>query len=143
MKMGFTGTQVGMTDAQKLEVQRIVLNLNPDIAIHGDCIGADAEFDSIVKGIGAFVVVRPCNIPEKRAHCSAFLKHPPEDPIDRNHKIVDDSDIIIACPKGMVEELRSGTWATIRYTKKLIKEQGKKKLWIVWPNGQTSDYNVY
>lgn len=142
MVLGFTGTQVGMTDAQKLEVTRIISILNPDMAIHGDCIGADAEFDTIVKGVGAFVVIRPSNILDKRAHCSAFKTYPAEDPLVRNHKIVDDSNIMIACPKTMTEELRSGTWATIRYTKKLIADEGKKQLYIVWPDGRNSTFGI-
>jgi hypothetical protein len=37
---------------------------------------------------------------------------------------------MVATPRGFKEELRSGTWATIRYTIKM-----KKLLTIIWPDG--------
>ena len=48
MKIGFTGTQVGMTDKQYNEVYNIVNKLVPEEAHMGDCVGADTEFYEIV-----------------------------------------------------------------------------------------------
>src|SRR5258706_311318 len=52
---------------------------------------------------------------------------PAKDYIARNHDIVDDTDILYACPDGP-EKVRSGTWATIRYALKQ-----KKKVVIFHP----------
>ena len=55
---------------------------------------------------------------------------PPKDYLDRNHDIVDQTDLLIATPKENTEVLRSGTWATIRYAKKI-----NKPTWIIETNG--------
>ena len=44
---------------------------------------------------------------------------------------MDNSDILIATPKEKEEQLRSGTWATIRYAKKT-----KKIVFLVYPDGK-------
>jgi hypothetical protein len=51
-------------------------------------------------------------------------------PLDRNKMMVDDCEALIATPRLMVEELRSGTWSTIRYARKC-----RKPVHIVWPDG--------
>jgi hypothetical protein len=51
--------------------------------------------------------------------------------LDRNHDIVDSSDLLIAVSESTVEVLRSGTWATIRYAKKL-----RKPIKIIYPDGK-------
>jgi hypothetical protein len=48
----------------------------------------------------------------------------------RNHEIVDDSQVLIAAPKEFTEQLRSGTWATIRYARKI-----GRTVRIVFPDG--------
>ena len=54
----------------------------------------------------------------------------PKPPLERNCDIVLDGDLLIATPHGYQEEMRSGTWYTIRQARK----RGKKII-IVWPNG--------
>ena len=39
----------------------------------------------------------------------------------RNKDIVNSCDILIACPENDKEVIRSGTWSTIRYAKKINK----------------------
>ena len=51
-------------------------------------------------------------------------------PLVRNHKIVGAVHLLIATPKTDKEELRSGTWATIRYAKKV-----RLSTCIVYPDG--------
>jgi hypothetical protein len=55
----------------------------------------------------------------------------PEAPfLKRNKNIVDYTDLLVACPNGFEEVIRSGTWATWRYAVK------QEKLWIIiWPDG--------
>ncbi len=51
----------------------------------------------------------------------------------RDKDIVNPAERMIAAPAGTTEELRSGTWATIRYARKK-----KVPLSIVWPDGTIS-----
>jgi hypothetical protein len=48
----------------------------------------------------------------------ADLKGLVEQGIERNTEIVDDSDHLFAAPKEQFEQLRSGTWATVRRARK-------------------------
>lgn len=52
------------------------------------------------------------------------IEYPVKPPLKRNYDIVDACDILLAAPRTLTEELRSGTWATIRYARKT----GKKYL---------------
>ena len=52
--------------------------------------------------------------------------------LERNKKIVNCCDILIAAPKQINEVLRSGTWSTIRYAKKIGIE-----VFIILPNNLT------
>lgn len=126
IKIGFTGTQKGMTQRQKEQVE-LILTFHKfaggiGAVHHGDCIGADDEFNTIA---GKYCLVRiahpSSNTPGKRAYgrCEVTLSAKPA--LERNHDIVDAADIMIATPKERREVLRSGTWATIRYCKKMGK----------------------
>jgi hypothetical protein len=140
MKIGFTGTQNGMTPMQKLVVVKVLnLAFNPHTGrsvineVHvGDCIGADKEFVEMVRRLDKSTRVIG-HIPDKnakRAFCLYTEERAPKPYLERNHDIVEESDFLIATPKEIVEQLRSGTWATIRYARK----QGKKVV-IIYPNG--------
>ena len=52
-------------------------------------------------------------------------------PLLRNAVIVDGCDLLVAIPAGDREEWRSGTWATVRYARKI-----KREHIIIWPNGE-------
>lgn len=71
-----------------------------------------------------------------RSYCQGDVIKEEKEYIQRNHDIVDDSDMLIAFPSTMNEILRSGTWATIRYAKK----RGKMVL-IIFPDGSTEMIN--
>ena len=118
-KIGFTGTQKGMKGYQPFLIRLFFKKYASEISEvhHGDCIGADKDFHDIAKEFLLKVVLHPPKNPSKRAFCKAEVEFPKEEYLDRNHKIVDNCDMLIATPKGE-EELRSGTWATIRYAKK-------------------------
>lgn len=142
MIVGFTGTQKGMTGAQKFRVG-MMLTETEDISFarHGDCIGADEEFDYLCAVRSINVIAHPCDIRSKRAHC--LEKHadlpyylsekPVKPPLERNQDIVDESDVLVATPAGFEEEQRSGTWSTIRRARK----RGILVI-IVWPDGTFS-----
>jgi len=58
------------------------------------------------------------------------MHYDPRPPLVRNRDIVDATDMLIAAPATRKEVLRSGTWATIRYAKKM-----KKWIYIIYPSG--------
>lgn len=129
--VGFTGTRQGMTTKQ---VAAVAEAMRPfDWLHHGDCLGADAEahriaVDAGLKTAGHLPISRAM-----RAFCKFDVIHEPKDYLTRNHDIVDATEAMIAAPKSRAEDLRSGTWATIRYAR-----VRHKWIIIVWPNGAVS-----
>lgn len=119
--IGVTGTRRGMTAAQVSAAQDILRDLSTEVEEmhHGDCIGADEQFVAIVRSIlpSTKVVCRPCEHPS-RAFTQADETMPTKKPLDRNRDIVNAADLMFGFPGAMKEELRSGTWATIRYARK-------------------------
>lgn len=139
MKIGFTGTQQGMTPAQKTILKKYLQKYfdnseNIDLLHHGDCIGADAEAHDIAYKIGYLIYIHPPDKEIKRAYKkNAYFTYDKKPYLQRNHDIVNECDVLIACPKNNKEELRSGTWATIRYWKKT--KSFKNTLTIIAPLG--------
>lgn len=139
MIIGFTGTRRGMTLAQKHGVERLLLLMDvarssekrvcgPVTEVHhGDCLGADEEFHNLVLRIlpGAKIVVHPPIEIKHRAFCLGDVVEDEKPYIERNHDVVNASDVVIGAPAQAQEQRRSGTWATIRYARlnsKLIQE---------------------
>jgi hypothetical protein len=119
MKIGFTGTQHGISIRQK-EILRQELSLATEFH-HGDCIGADEEAHEIARELELYIVVHPPKNYAKRAWCTGDVTLPERDYLERNHLIVDHTDKLIGCSRFNREELRSGTWSTIRYAKRIGK----------------------
>jgi hypothetical protein len=129
-----------MTDEQWDQVIEILLNLNYEEVHFGDCIGADADFFVILYGLRE-ETKRPCvihshpsNIKGTQAKSKSDIIYPEKPPIERDKIIANRSDILIACTKGFEEEIRSGTWTTVRYARKI-----GIKILIVWPNGSVTE----
>lgn len=95
---------------------------------HGDCIGADDQAGRMAYWLGFFVITHPSTFEKKRAYSPAFEVRQPKPPLDRNRDIVDLSHYMVATPKEDAETVRSGTWATIRYTRKQ-----QKYIEIIYP----------
>jgi len=112
--IGFTGTRAGMNQAQKILITTYLKEHRPDAVAHGDCIGADKDFDDICADMSILRYAFPGDIPSMRANTGAIQFQMPKPPLERNKDIVHYSDEMLACPKEMHEVLRSGTWATIR-----------------------------
>ena len=119
---GFTGSQtIAFPSMQKHELVRwLQTNTKPgDKLLHGDCLGADEFVHHIALALNLRIVIYPANIPGKRARChGASEVHAPNDPLARNDIIARECDELVAMPRVQQEELRSGTWATIRYALK-------------------------
>ena len=139
MEVGFTGAQMGTSDPQLGSLIEIVEGLDFEKAHHGDCLGADEEFHVILRTVAEHVHIdgHPPSDPKHRAFCDFDFTHDEHQYLIRNRHIVRASDLMIACPNGTKEIRRgSGTWATIRYSRK----EGVP-LVIIWPNG-TCTYEV-
>lgn len=124
MKLGFTGTREGMTMFQKEQFTLKLLELNPTEFHHGDCEGADAEAHDIVREFcpNTLIHIHPPISPYKRAFKVGDITYAPEDYIPRDYKIVDSTDFLIGAPLNDIEQVRSGSWTTIRYGYKTGKE---------------------
>ena len=133
--VGFSGTRKGMTSAQQ-DFMRHRMMVGAEQAkiigcVHGGCIGSDVDFHFIALAARLRIECYPSNVADTQGYCPrADVTYEASDPVERDHIIVDQSNILMATPRGYKEELRSGTWLTIRYAMK----QGKP-VWVVWPDG--------
>jgi hypothetical protein len=130
--VGFTGTRHGMTEAQKGAVSVLLHELEATHVVHGDCVGADAEFHKIAKEQGLWVAVNPPTDDRLRAYCEGDLVLEPLGYLTRNKAIVGGSDLLIAAPREMTEQDRGGTWYTVRYAR-----TKRRRVIVVWPDGRT------
>jgi len=130
-KTGFSGTQKGMTYAQGETLLALLSRDETGEFHHGDSIGADAEAHEIARACRIPIYIHPPLIPKKRAFKHSRFTYSPKLYLERNHDIIDVCNILIACPKSRFEEMRSGTWATVRYARKKNKE-----IKIIWPDGK-------
>lgn len=124
MKVGFTGTRVGMTKAQKQGVLDALARLvHIEEFHHGDCHGADTEAHTMIRRWypKCRIVIHPSDKVDVRSFCRGDVGLQPKPPLIRNHDIVDAVDHMICAPREVQEQMRSGTWATIRYTKKCLR----------------------
>ena len=133
-KIGFTGTQEGMTNKQQdnfLEILSWFFRSYPQgLELHqGQCIGADEEATYLARKSGIWVVSHP-PVDKSKTHSIICDETRPEKSfLDRNRDIVDEVNVLLAAPRSRKEELRSGTWATVRYARKT-----NKPYEMVWPN---------
>lgn len=141
MKVGFTGTRDGMTQQQRMSFLAWIQKQpggGVDEFHHGCCVGADATAVDIVDFMPRALAI-VAHTPHEQALVSAKAierstrVRASATYLTRNRNIVDATDILLACPKGP-EELRSGTWSTIRYARKC-----GKRVVIFWPDGTTTD----
>lgn len=137
-KVGFTGTQSGMTKKQKKAFVKLILSFSLMTFNHGDCIGADADAHDLVVehtsyfSIGIYPPINVSKCAWKQAPMS--IRYPPKEYLARNRDIVDASQVLIATPKEVEEQLRSGTWSTVRYAKKQ-----KIPVYIIFPDGSVRE----
>lgn len=131
--VGGTGSQHGCTPQQLSTFQRFI-----SIAKsyrNGVCIGADEQTSVIAHEAGVEVIGYPPIKPNKRSKRLDLYNRlfPPKPYLERNTDIVLDSKVIIALPSSGKEQLRSGTWATVRRARFF-----KKPLAIILPDGNVS-----
>lgn len=132
-KIGFTGTRGLLTSYQVSALQDVFQYRRPAEVHHGDCVGADALFHAFaVNEPEIKIVIHPPLVDTYRARCAGRNVEvlAPQHYLVRNHAIVDDTDLLVAAPSTDREQLRSGTWATVRYALK----QGRRVM-LLQPNG--------
>ena len=140
MKIGFTGTRLGMTDAQhkKLAYQLMyVVGNAPHEFRHGGCQGADVQAARTIRNCYDLGMVRIVCHPGPEG--DSFQESsgvddeelPGKTHFARNRDIVDASDLVVGCPGVATWNERGGTFYTMKYA---IKKG--KPLVIVWPNGE-------
>ena len=124
MVIGFTGTRQGMTEPQKALLLNLLQKYNTTEVHHGDCIGADSQFHDLI--LDYFPTCKIVIHPPEKTKAQAFrtgelvVRLDTKDYLDRNHDIVDACEVLMACPKEPEHEVhRSGTWATVRYARKI------------------------
>lgn len=137
----FSGTRSGVTAAQG-EALRFLLcaSGSAEEYHHGACIGADYQFDQMVRWAGVRVEAWPAAVPAELSdlkRCKAHHVHEPAAPLDRNRSMVErarlsKAGLLVACPRSMDDGdgNRSGTWATVRYA-----AQAKVACVVVSPEG--------
>jgi hypothetical protein len=130
--LGFTGTRMGLTMKQRRTLEEFTRQNKIHVLHHGDCIGSDHAMHEIVRRIQplALITIHPPSIARMRAYCDADTLRPELPYLQRNKNIVDNCDILIACPRENLATPRSGTWSAVRYAQKI-----GRKLFIIAPNG--------
>jgi hypothetical protein len=120
MKVGFTGTREGMSQHQKEQFVLEFDKLGATEFHHGDCVGADGEAHDIVRLFfpDVKIICHPPKSNGKRAwkKCDDYMDPLPY--LTRDEEIVKDTEFLIATPLSDSESMRSGTWTTIRYSRK-------------------------
>lgn len=137
MKLGMTGSRNGISEKAQETLKTFIKNSNIIEVHHGDCIGADRQFHDIATEYKIKTVIQPPKISSMRAFCRGDIILQVKDYLERNRNIVDNTEILIAFPRCNKEELRSGTWSTIRYAHKK-----NKKVVIVYPDGSIRDDSI-
>jgi hypothetical protein len=116
--VAFTGTQKGMTFAQKIRVEwllRMFAERGLSQVLHfGDCIGADQQTADIATSFGYHLVAHPSTATHKVGNHFAHERYVAAPPLARNAQMLAMSEILIAAPETKQEIQRSGTWSTIR-----------------------------
>jgi len=137
IEIGFTGTRRGMTIAQHRALVKIMLSYHKMSGTfvwhHGLCTGSDEQSHKLAQVFDFYIHGHPPTDEKHMATLDGFVGlDEPKPYLRRNHDIVDSTGILIATPHEHVEVLRSGTWSTIRYAKRI-----GKKVVIIDPFGNT------
>jgi hypothetical protein len=131
MIVGFTGTQRGMNEAQWRTLWTLLIERAPGDFHEGDCNGSDAQAAHGARLAHFRIVSHPPTNSSKRAFFQADVEWPAAPYLDRNKQIVNASQEMIATPGEFEEQLRSGTWSTVRYARRV-----GKPVHVILPDGR-------
>ena len=118
MIVGVTGSRYARSSARLAKFIQFVAEHGIEELHHGDCIGWDDQCAIVARREGVKVVAHPPDDDRLRSFSASHIILPPKPYQDRNKDIVNAVDFLIAAPDGP-EKLRSGTWSTVRYAKRV------------------------
>lgn len=130
MRIGFTGTRHGMTPAQEQALRGMLAARHGATLHHGDCIGADAQAHEVASLLGRSVTIHPPKEAAMRAWKASPDIRAPKAYLTRNKDIVRETEFLIAAPAETEEQMRSGTWSTVRFARRL-----GKPVFLILPDG--------
>ncbi len=128
--IGFTGTSEGSTTEQLQELEKHLTRLKAAGFVefhHGLCIGADEQAAEIAAELGYCVIAHPgfaedsFNLERRSGFMGNDRVMEAKPFADRDRDIVNATDRLLASPRTRLEEIGSGTWATVRYAQGLGK----------------------
>lgn len=131
-----TGNRFGISPEAELSLLEFISKNDIKEVHHGDCLGADKAFHDLCAEREIRVVVHPPTNKAQRAFCKSDDIKREKPYLQRNKDIVNETDMLIAFPGTKVEQLRSGTWSTVRYAK-----ETNKPILIVYPDGSVFSHN--
>jgi len=142
----FTGTRKPVTDEQLDQMYTIMRRLKDQHGynriFHGCAKESDRRAHLMAVALGLDRELYPSNDEQETWASSqrsggTTIIYPMRPPLDRNHYMLDRAGTntrLIAVPHLSVEEIRSGTWATVRYARML-----KRRITILWPDGRVEE----
>ena len=132
MKVGITGTREGATEYQLKELRSVLADLKGTEFHHGDCRGVDVQAAAIARELGYKIVCHPPVLKEEQGYFGGDEIREPAGYMKRDRTIVEETDVLLVCPKQMEWQQKGGTWYTHDYAVKL-----GKPLSIIWPKEKT------
>lgn len=125
MIVSITGSREGLTDWQRERLTAALKRPSITGIVHGDCVGADNDADTIAMGLGLPRWAYPSNLYLYRAHTKLrgcdYLDEP-RPPLERNRRIIEHGAACVALPR-----LSSrGTWHAIEIARSL-----GRPLWVL------------
>jgi hypothetical protein len=139
MKVGITGTRDGMTPAQHTTLGGYLV-FRTDITEfhHGSCQGADVEAaQAVARALPDCRIIchpGPEDCPHQQPSGVDHERRKGKTHFARNRDIVNETDLLIVCPKQMEHQTRGGTWYTHDYARK----KGKHVV-VIWPSGAVEE----
>lgn len=138
--LGVTGTRNGISHAQRDFAKSFLAQCDVGSTLrHGACLGADDDIVRIVFNMNYYrnnlfsIIAYPPIVETFYSHISVIKSNEimsREDYLERNLRIVQDCNFLLAFPGQDYEVVRSGTWATVRMARRL-----KREHMIVLPDG--------
>lgn len=98
---------------------------------YGMCEGWDDAAAEFARDIGYVLVGHPPINTTYLGKVIPDIERPPLGYIERDHRIVDDTERLVAASHTAYEVLRSGTWATVRFAARRDKPGD-----VVYPDGR-------
>lgn len=138
--VSFTGARsVEQNPVKRIQtLSKLLKQLKPIKCVFGMAPGWDSIFYSVCRDLRIQLKGWPAN-PKSIEYCPDILElEKVKPPLERDHDIVADGELLIACPPTDHELIRSGSWATARYNRNLGKPLVHILLsgaWVFYPTG--------